>query len=79
MNHLEEAKSVADVIAQNKDGSYEQYGILHSLIAIAETQVERHNIECFKLARLEDIAEQLEKMNAGLELPRYVIETPEDK
>ena len=24
-------------------------------------------------------SEQLEKMNAGLELPRYVIETPEDK
>ena len=32
----------------------------YATVAIAETQVERNNIECFKLARLEDIAEQLQ-------------------
>ena len=39
----------------------------YATVAIAETQVERNNIECFKLARLEDIAEQLEKMNNNSE------------
>ena len=83
MNHLEEAKKQLELLAGQSTRTsglmMKDVILFNALIAIAETQVERHNIECFKLARLEDIAEQLEKMNAGLELPRYVIETPEDK
>ena len=72
MNHLQEAKSVADVIAQNRDGSYEQYGILHALIAIAE-QLERMNASKQEIydqgydAGIENLEAEIEYATKGMD------------
>ena len=68
MNHLERAKECADILdgstVKGTDTREFLYGITHSLIAIAEQQEERNNIERGKLDRIAMIAEQLVLANA---------------
>ena len=79
MNHLEEARKIfklASDVGAASELSYGEYALLGGMIAIAETQVERNNIECFKLARLEDIAEQLERICTSSDCNhRWVVES----
>ena len=78
MNHLDEAREWAKAIDELlEEGNHSKpydgntLAIAHALIAIAERQP-------FIESALLQIAEQLEKIVKGIELPRIVIETPED-